>query len=183
MNISPCGGLFYFYNRFEFCSCDPAGGLNCVWLFYCVGFLICVWIFGSFYVLRAHRCLYRLATRHAPAGLRVTPKGRGGKLQTRQSGDFPPSPLRFHPKNPFLTSLPPFPRFGGWWLRGCFFLGRAYFAFLSPLVLSLKLMCGWGLGRLFFGAGLGEQRIILLYCCSVLVIFLFYLFTILEVEP
>ena len=99
------------------------------------------WFFCNFYELRSHRCLYCLATRHAPAGLRVTPKGRGGKLQTRQSGDFPPSPLRFHPKNPFLTSLPPFPRFGRWWLKGCFFLGRVLFCFFESVSAVIK-NCG-----------------------------------------
>ena len=81
----------------------------------------------------------------SPRGLRVTPKGRGGKLQTRQSGDFPPSPLRFHPKNPFLTPLPLFPRFGSWCLGVCFFSG-GFFAFRSPFVRSLKLLCCWGWG-------------------------------------
>ena len=33
----------------------------------------------------------------------------------------PCEPFRFHPKNPFLTPLPPFPRFGSWRLRVCFF--------------------------------------------------------------
>ena len=57
----------------------------------------------------------------------------------------------FHPKNPFLIHSPlfPFPRFGRWWCRGCFFLGRV-FAFLSVgVVIKIVVLVG-------FGAGIGE---------------------------
>ena len=77
----------------------------------------------------------------------VVPKGGRGNCKPDKAGFFPPplclplgggvraaalwqtlsrpcESLRFHPKNPFLTPLPPFPRFGSWRLGICFFSVR-----------------------------------------------------------
>ena len=97
------------------------------------------------------------------------PKGEG-ELQTRQSGDFPlpcvcpwaaasVPPLcgkHFHVLvNPLgftlrTLSLSPLPLSPLWKLvvGSLFILGRVYFAFRSPFVRSLKLLCCWVLGRL-----------------------------------
>ncbi|HBH94693.1 MAG TPA: hypothetical protein DDX91_03020 [Ruminococcaceae bacterium] len=60
---------------------------------------------------------------------------------------------------------------------------ESLFCFFEYVFAVIKILVRVEVGAAIFRADFGGLRIILLCCCSVLVIFLFCLFTILEVIP